>query len=208
MSAPAAGYPIVYALGNHEYYGHVFPDLAQRCRAAAAGSGVAVLEDEVLVLGEVRILGCTLWADFQLFGADYEEECLTIADGQVMDYRAIKTVSGKQLRARDTQQRHKRSRAWLESELGRPWPGKTVIVTHHGAYWGMSHPHYQNQASAAFVSDLRAVLARYPIDLWISGHTHASADTELSGVRLISNQRGYPREQVPGGFKPDLVITV
>jgi predicted phosphodiesterase len=202
------GKPIVYVLGNHEYYGHAFPDLAAECRRACDDSHISLLENEAITVGDVRILGCTLWTDFRLFGSDYEEECMGTAEAQMMDYRAIKVRGGKKLRPRDTRQWHKRSRAWLEAELRKPWHGKTVVVTHHGAYRGVSHPHYHDSGSAAFVSDLRALLARFSIDLWISGHTHASVDTELSGVRFISNQRGYPGEQVPGGFKPDLVVTL
>jgi len=42
------------------------------------------------------------------------------------------------------------------------------------------------------------------VALWIHGHTHTSVDFELNGTRIISNQRGYPREE--SGFQPFLVI--
>jgi hypothetical protein len=46
---------------------------------------------------------------------------------------------------------------------------------------------------------------------WISGHTHFSYDiASLNGVRLISNQAGYTREEASGetNFKEDGLFEV
>lgn len=60
--------PVIYVLGNHEYYGKTYPKLIDTAKELAKGSNVHVLENEVLTLGGVNFLGCTLWTDFELFG--------------------------------------------------------------------------------------------------------------------------------------------
>ncbi|TNB07926.1 serine/threonine protein phosphatase, partial [Klebsiella pneumoniae] len=43
-------------------------------------------------------------------------------------------------------------------------------------------------------------------DVWIFGHTHHAIDTVISGCRLVSNPKGYPRERT--GFSPAFTIEV
>ena len=64
----AAGRPVLFVAGNHEFYGHGLPALTGRLRALAEGSSVHVLENDELVLGDVRFLGCSLWSDFLASG--------------------------------------------------------------------------------------------------------------------------------------------
>ena len=61
--------------------------------------------------------------------------------------------------------------------------------------------------STAFHSDLSKLIDRYDIDLWGYGHTHANLDEVVSNTRIVSNQAGYPGENVQG-FKDDFVITI
>ena len=43
------------------------------------------------------------------------------------------------------------------------------------------------------------------VALWVHGHTHWCVDYEVRGTRVVSNQRGYPHQKVPG-FDPAWVI--
>jgi predicted phosphohydrolase len=58
---------VIYVLGNHEYYRGAVPKLTQKIEGLSAGSNTHVLENRALTIGDVRILGCTLWSDFRLF---------------------------------------------------------------------------------------------------------------------------------------------
>ncbi|HEX5514645.1 MAG TPA: metallophosphoesterase [Gammaproteobacteria bacterium] len=203
------GKPIVYVFGNHEYYTHVFPDLADDAKRAAAGSGVHVLENDQLIWGQTRILGCTLWTDFLLFGEEQEQDCIAVTEAVLYDYKIIRTADQEPLRAHLTQQRHRESREWLETRLAEPWAGPTVVVTHHAPCREGSHPHFDGPLTAAFTSDLKPLMERHSIDLWICGHSHANVDLLLGRTRLLSNQQGYPAEQVPGpAFEPGKVVAV
>ena len=57
--------PVLFVLGNHEYYNGVFPDDRQKYREAIAHDRQAVLlENEAVILDGVRFLDATLWTDF------------------------------------------------------------------------------------------------------------------------------------------------
>lgn len=68
------GKPVVYVLGNHEFWGQCeplgdppLPDFAEtvaQVREMARGTDVHVLDNDVIMLAGVRFLGTTLWADF------------------------------------------------------------------------------------------------------------------------------------------------
>lgn len=74
MWLAALGKPVVYVLGNHEFWRVPDPspvpplpdfvDTIAAAREAAQGTDVHVLENDAIVLSRVRFLGTTLWADF------------------------------------------------------------------------------------------------------------------------------------------------
>lgn len=203
--------PGLFVLGNHEYYRGSFPSALELARAAApAGAGLRVLERERVEFGEVRILACTLWTDFQLFGPEAAAEARAEIGGLAPDYQGLIGLDGGgKLRPEDTEAAHHQSLRWLESELSRPWAGRTVVVTHFGPHRRTAHPHFDNLATAGFVSDLEGLFRNHSIDVWISGHTHYNHDFIDAGTRFVGNQRGYPNEAVPGAaFDPGLVIEV
>lgn len=56
--------PVVFVMGNHEYYNGVFPDDRQKYRDAIAHDPLAyLLESQSVTMGGVRFLGTTLWTD-------------------------------------------------------------------------------------------------------------------------------------------------
>jgi predicted MPP superfamily phosphohydrolase len=203
------GKPAVYVFGNHEYYFHTFPDLLDQAKRMTAGSRVTVLENDILTWQDVRILGCTLWTDFLLHGEPQEQASMAAVEAVLYDYSAIQTADGELLRAHQTQAWHRQSRQWLEERLAEPWEGPTVVVTHHVPCWEGAHPHFDGPLCAGFTSNLESLLERHRIDLWVCGHSHANVDVMVGYTRLLSNQRGYPKEQVPGpAFDPAKIVQI
>lgn len=199
--------PAVYVFGNHEFFTHAFPDLLDEAKQLTDGSDVHILENDMLTFGDVRILGCTLWTDFLLFGAAQEAESKAAVEAVLYDYKLIKDSNGEPLRANQTQQQHYQSRQWLETQLAQPWDGKTVVVTHHVPCWEGSHPHFDSLLTTGFTSDLKPLMEAETIDLWVCGHSHANVDMHFGRTRLFSNQRGYPGEDVPGpAFDPKKIV--
>lgn len=62
--------PVLYVLGNHEFYGSSIEAARREARALCRGSPVHLLDDDEIVIDGVRFLGTTLWTDFRLFGDD------------------------------------------------------------------------------------------------------------------------------------------
>jgi predicted phosphodiesterase len=201
--ANAIGKPVIYVAGNHEYYGSGLWELNVRMRDMACPN-VYFLENNEVTIEGVRFLGATLWTDFQLFGTFAQS--MMVAGDMMNDYRQIwYGPAGQNLRARNTLTRHKQSREWLTESLDRNFPGPTVVVTHHSPSALSADPRYRDDALApAFSSDVGELMGKAP--LWVHGHTHHCVDYELGGTRVLSNQRGYPRENTT--FDPGLVITV
>ena len=195
----SGGRPVLFVAGNHEYYRHTLPGLTGELRAAAAGSDVHVLENDEVLLGGVRFLGCTLWSDFMAAGAEELERSMAICGRLVNDYEAIAwSADGRRaLRPQDTRTLHLASRRWLTERLAVPYAGPTVVITHHAPLVRV-HPSapVARALVGAFASDLRPLMTAERVALWIYGHTHRAADLEVDGTRVLSNPRGYPHEPV------------
>ena len=207
--------PVVYVPGNHEYYDGEFGALeAAMHDAAASVENVHLLNNAALVdpAGEWRVLGTTLWTDFTLYGDDDEALAASIAAAQkvMLDFRGLiqvtwphggtatnsatrimEATAARNFTPADTLALHARARAWLESELAKPFGGKTIVVTHHAPHrLSLAERYADDQVSAGFVNHL-PTLVRSPVALWIHGHTHTAFDYTVDGTRVVCNPRGY-----------------
>lgn len=212
--------PVVLVPGNHEFYGCVMHAELEKMRNAAKGSNVHVLARDVLVLAGLRIVGCTLWTDFQLGIKQPDgsvlanvERSLGTASGSMNDFRCIElhaTMKSQYrerqlhrlLRAEDTLAMHWIDRDWLSRVLAPPFDGPTVVVTHHAPSKGSVAAKYADDwLTPAFASDLPPDFFSVPT-LWVHGHTHTEFDYEQNGCRIVSNPRGYPMKD--GSFENPL----
>ncbi|BFG72970.1 metallophosphoesterase [Paraburkholderia terrae] len=205
--------PVVYVPGNHEYYdGELGALEAAMHDAAASVDNVYFLNNATLVdpLGQWRVLGTTLWTDFDLYGNDEESRAASIAAAErvMLDYRgliqvtwtagndssgqgALQDNTPRNLTAADTIALHRHARAWLEAELAKPFAGKTIVVTHHAPHRrSLAERYADDVVSAGFVNDLPS-LVRAPVTLWVHGHTHTAFDYVENGARVVCNPRGY-----------------
>lgn len=205
----ARGRPVIYLAGNHEYYGHAFPEAIAALRDAARDTSVHVLENDELVLDGVRFLGATMWSDFDFDGADRRQISMRVCGRVVRDYQEIEYGPERRpLTPADTRAAHLVSREWLSERLAEPFDGTTVVVTHHQPLITGQPPNAALRAIAgAFVSDLSPLIGADREALWIFGHTHRFADLVHDGTRVLSNQRGYPHERV-AGFDPGMIVDV
>lgn len=185
------GRPVLYVPGNHEYYDGEISAVASALRARAASSpNVRLLDNDELVLGEVRFLGTTLWTDFELFGRESSRPAITESLKYVVDFRAIRHGPVGRLTPEQTIVFHRAATAFLKDRLAAPFGGKTVVITHHAPHPGSVHSRWErNLTSAAFVSDLTSLLGKPR--LWFHGHTHDSFDFEVNGTRIVANPMGY-----------------
>jgi predicted phosphodiesterase len=192
--------PVIYVCGNHEYYGgHI--DHTLRKMKEAALPHVHVLENQALVLDQVRFLVTTGWTDYSSTG-DIQAAIRT-AQEWMNDFRVIRAdINYRRLRPVDLIARSKTAYNWLAQELDKPFDGKTVVITHHAPVSDYLSDEHEGHLAAAYANDWWDLLGS--VDLWIYGHTHVAASFNKNGCRLVSNPRGYPGEHT--GFVPDLII--
>jgi len=191
--------PVVYIAGNHEFYRHEIDPLLRELHLRASRTrNVRFLENEQasfpLQGKALRVLGCTLWTDYTLYGRLRRREMMENALQGLLDHRRIRSPSGGFYQPEEALARHEASRTWLGAKLALPFDGITVVATHHAPHAQALAPQYaQDTLSPAFASDCGDLLAYEPA-AWVYGHTHYNVDQSLGATRLFSYQWGYPGE--------------
>jgi hypothetical protein len=187
---------VVYVMGNHEYYHSDIVSTLANARNEAACSNVHLLEQDVLELPSATVLGCTLWTDFGLLGPERAAMCKTTALNNVSDYQLI-SLGNRTTHPDDMRRISRESYHWLDRQI--QGASKSVIVaTHYGPSQLTANPiHAVDSMAASFVNNYDALL-RAPVKLWVTGHTHHCMDQSHFGIRIVSNQKGYPQEKIEG----------
>lgn len=202
---------IIYIAGNHEFYRGIRLEILDGLRKTAKESNVIFLENDTVVFDGVRFIGCTLWTDFELFGADTKQKNMLHAPYGLLDYKMIfetdKKTNFTPVKSLDL---NAQSVFFLKEELNKSFDGETVVVTHHlPSIKSISAKYIDDPLSAGFASNLDHLLGKS--ELWIHGHTHDSFDYRSKGTRVICNPRGYSTYRRPVenfNFKPDLLVDI
>jgi predicted phosphodiesterase len=196
--AKALGRPTLFVPGNHEFYGSSMPETLRELKRLTAGSQVRVLDNEEWSVANVRFLGCTLWTDFLLMGAEHGREVATReALERMYDFQRVYLDEQRQalFTPLDAANLFHRSVAWLENRLRTYWPGPTVVITHHAPSARSIEPRFKDSPlSACFASHLDRLLSAELACTWIHGHVHHSVDYQVQGTRVVCNPRGYARD--------------
>src|ERR1019366_10634850 len=120
--------PVIYVLGNHEFYGQKLQKLIKELQELADGTNIHLLENGSCSNGDVVFLGATLWTDFALNGNPVVSE--VTAQTSMNDYRRIRTLPRySRLKPSDTRRLHMESRRWLEDQA----------FAHRGSEGGRGH---------------------------------------------------------------------
>jgi predicted phosphodiesterase len=192
--------PVIYVCGNHEFYkGHIDHTLYKMKETALPH--VHVLENETFIWNQTRFLCATGWTDFS--STENVAAATQTAWDWMNDFCVIRTGENhRPLRPSDLISRNHASFAWLSKELGEPFDGNTVVVTHHAPIPEVMGDKHEGHLSAAYSNRWHALLDK--ADLWIFGHTHRAVDIAMDKCRVVSNPRGYPGEWT--GFNHGFVI--
>lgn len=197
--------PVIYILGNHEFYGNAYPKHIAKLKASLENEGIFLLENESISLDGISFYGCTLWTDFELFGdpriAGYH--CQQIMN----DYKKIRlTPKYSKLRSIDTHIINSKSVKWLKAAVLNDSSSKKVIVTHHAtSKLSLPKHRWDNLSSAAYTSNLDSLVGDLNADYWVHGHIHYSADYFIGNTRVLCNPRGYP-DQPNSEFRTDFIV--
>lgn len=196
--------PVVYVPGNHEYF---HGDIATTPRAltqAAREHDVALLDGASLQLGQVRLIGCTLWTDYSLVGDDDRPKIMEQSRHRNPDFTFI-LRDQRPYAPEDAVSLCTTQKAWLKERLAEPFEGRTVVITHFAPHRGSIAPAFRGHpANPGFIVPMDDCMDQ--ADLWIHGHTHTAFDYLVGRTRVRCNPRGYPDES--SGFDPHCVMTV
>ena len=206
--------PVLYVPGNHEFYGGSISGTVEELRRQCAGTHVRVLDNDEVIIGDVRFLGATLWTDFMLFG-EGEQRTAAIQEALhlMRDFSRIRVgdASRALFTPADSAALFNIHAAWLERKLAEPYAGTTVVITHHAPSRKSIHPRFVDSLlNACFVSNAERLLGGDRARLWIHGHTHDSFDYFLNGTRVVCNPRGYAKDGINENplFDPNFVVEI
>lgn len=205
--------PVVYVLGNHEFYGSSLERECALARDYAAVSGIHLLDDGEVVIDGVRFVGSTLWSDFDVFARGDQrtrEEHMAVAQAWINDFKLIseRDFSFERFTPRIARAQHQASRAYLDGALAVSHAGPTVVVSHHApSPHSIAADYKDSRLTPAFVSNLELLIQRHQPAAWLHGHVHDSFDYRVGGTRVVCNPRGYGDEN-RRRFDPALVVEV
>lgn len=209
------GVPTVLIAGNHEFYDSEYDATHNALQQGCDGeTGVCFLERTRLDIGigsrRVRVLGCTLWTDFRLFGEDRRAASMRAAEQRVNDFRGlIRFGQGGTFSPMHAAVIFAGSVDWLRAELADDFDGPTIVVTHHApSAASMDQQHKRDLTSAAYASQLDGLIEDAGPALWVHGHMHHCLDYRIGKTRVICNPRGYKPFALNKKFQPGLLVEV
>lgn len=204
------GLPVIYVLGNHDFYGHDIDDDAEELYRDA-GIELLHIGRRSIEIADARIIGMTLWTDYSVAGD--VGAARSWARRNMPDFLNI-DIGQRRLSPRHLDHFHKLHRELIEMDLADPFDGSTIVVTHHAPHpRSLRSPVMLTPDDGSYASDLSGMIERYEPAVWIHGHVHSSRDYYVSATRVVCNPRGYDvlkdgRRIGNTGFEPLKVIEI
>ena len=194
--------PCILVFGNHDYYGSSLVNEIIKAKASCLGSNVAVLDDDELILQNLRILGSTLWTDYNLHGTSLNSARL--AEGNLNDHysegmndhRKIRNASFSKARSNDFLKSHQKSVRFLAKKISEPCILPTLIVTHHAPSalcLKDSDTEQSDSFDPCYASNLDYLITP-DVQAWLHGHVHKAKIQRIGQCLVASNPKGYPGE--------------
>ena len=219
--SPALGHwptPVLYVPGNHEYDGADVDATHESLRAECARLGIIWLDREIKIINGVRLIGSTLWTDFESLSQRPDHVPGAMTYNMTMRESAYKaarhylnfagaTRFGAPFDAPAMAELSRAHQTWLRAALATPFDGKTVVITHFAPSLKSADPRFGiSPSTAGFCNHLDELVAK--ADEWLHGHLHCRLDYQFNGCRVIANPLGYRKKGEQDGFDGQRAITI
>jgi predicted phosphohydrolase len=191
---------VLYVPGNHEYYtmdGYkALPIniLSRRLHDMAKTiSNLHILDRNSIKIGNVCVVGCTLWSDPKTKVPKFIVRVNGMSDTK------YKNMYRKDLQYIETMIDYCHNKGY-----------KLVVVTHHCPSYSIVPPAKlkKDKYISLYASVLDHLLDVTKVHTWVCGHIHHNFDVITErGCRLVGNQKGKPRDKIQD-FKMNFAITV
>lgn len=220
--------PLVLVPGNHEFFEgqsanarimrHKRNAMQQLAQASIRWpQRLTVIDDSTTLIGDVQIIGGTLWTDFKLDAVSERDVAWRMNDAISMapDFSNIYTSPEKKLTPQSALKMHRKTRAFIREQLEQASGRKTLVLSHH-----LPHPactpeaYVGNKSNFLYASSAEAFGEIFASDnapaLWVCGHTHQKVDVVVGKTRIVGNPKGYQVDshERENGFRWDFVIDV
>jgi Icc-related predicted phosphoesterase len=183
---------VIYIMGNHEYYNSVFNDAYRKLiNELAEFENIHIANNDSLTIGGIDFICSTLWTDMN---KNNPVSHMDVARG-LMDYRLIRASNdGSLFTTNMAYTLHRESLRSISYLLKTDNP--VVVVTHHSPSALSTADKYKgNIFNPGFYSDLDDFIYDKPnIKYWIHGHMHNSSEYEIAATTVLSNPKGYGKE--------------
>jgi hypothetical protein len=162
----------------------------------------------------VRLLGCTLWSDFDALVPLHGPLTLQLKARQkaerAADFYLRKTgttLQGQAFLSAAVRAKAQADQAWLSSALSEPFEGPTVVITHFAPSLKSADPRYGlTPGTAGFCNALDHLMPKAQV--WLHGHLHCAQDYVHQGCRVVANPFGYARKNEQVRFDPQKLVRV
>jgi len=201
--------PVIYVAGNHEHDHKDFDQTLDALRERCARLGLTMLEREQIRIRHqnrtIRVLGTTLWNDFELFGTGNLERCMRAAR-YFVEHVQRATRNGRPLGVAELREEGLRCRDWLRQQLTASAPDQeqadaTLVITHFAPSLRSNDSRYPiNASTASFCNAYDDLIAH--CDLWLHGHLHCRHDYRVGTARVVCNARGLASKGEDSDFQP------
>ena len=199
--------PVFFVPGNHEYDGMPFEEAHTRLQETCERLQITWLHRRVKVMNGVRLIGCTLWSDFEALvphqGPLTQQLKAREKAERAADFYLRKTgttLDGKPFLSDAVRAQAQADQAWLTQALSEPFEGVTVVVTHFAPSLKSADPRYGlTPGTAGFCNALDHLLPK--ANLWLHGHLHCAHDYVHAGCRVVANPLGYARKNEQLAFE-------
>ena len=200
--------PVFFVPGNHEYDGMPFEEAHERLQETCERLQIIWLHQRVHVLNGVRLIGCTLWSDFEALVPQHGPLTQQLKAREKAERAANfylrktgTTFKGEAFLSDAVRAQALADQAWLAQTLSEPFSGPTVVVTHFAPTLKSADPRYGlTPGTAGFCNALDHLLPK--ANLWLHGHLHCAQDYVHMGCRVAANPLGYARKNEQLAFEP------
>lgn len=188
---------VVMVKGNHELYKATYSDGLLLMDYIAELSDAHFLDSSLkkdnLTLDGVVFWGSTLWTDMKR-GDHFVQQ--RVADA-LNDYTLIRKFSTKE------------SMKIHEDTVARINWDADVIITHHMPILRQHSKYPIDNITYGFnCTDLEPLIEKSKVKYWLYGHTHDNTTTVVGQTKIVTNQCGYPRENMSTNYNPYMLLEV
>lgn len=190
--------PVVYVLGNHEYEGRRFHNVVEQYREVLQPfENVHLLDNQSVIIDNIKFIGSTLWSDFELRGLEQKQQSMDWAKQNVVDFTYIFKPNANNngyhgITPEEMVEESKKAQRFIEFELkNNNFDGEKFVVTHFAPHKNSINPNFSRGDSAYWVNNLEHLMgfSQY----WVHGHTHSNFEYEVEGTKVVCNPRGFAK---------------